>query len=79
MALAMRNLLPGTVSVVSVYLICWIPLPQTYKQQPTGQCYPTNYQTYKCTTALRIFATGSFQRECGQLLMKLAPGQFKLH
>ena len=67
MALTMRNLLPSTASVGNV--VCILDLLETIAPdlQRTITIHAVQ-PVLQLTTALHFFATGSFQRECGDVL-----------
>ena len=65
MALAMRHLLPCTILVGTVYI--------RFAGDHCQDLQRTTHRTYdiqpivQLTIALRVFATGSFQRDCGDI------------
>ena len=69
MALVMRNLLPSTASVGNV--VCILDLLETLAPDLQRTTHRTEaiqpIVQLTCTTALQFYATGSFQRECGDV------------
>ena len=67
MALEMRNLLTSTTSVGNVVCILNLLKPIAPDLQKTTHRTYAIQPIVQLTTALQFFATGSFQRECGDV------------